>query len=299
MTENKAKDSFFSRKLSLNCRGKLLTLEQPRIMGILNITPDSFYDGGKYADPVRAMERIGEMIKEGADIIDIGAASSRPGAGLSNPEEEMERLAPLGRELRNAFPEQVFSIDTYHARVAKAAVEEHGFDMVNDISSGSLDPGMHDAIAAMNVPYVLMHMKGIPGNMQMNPEYANVTDEIIQYFAGLIHHMRERGISDIIIDPGFGFGKSLDHNFELVANFEAFAMLETPILAGVSRKSMISKLLGLSSNQALNGTTAVHMLLLEKGVNILRVHDVAEAKEAVTVFTKARSSASSAGDDFY
>lgn len=299
MTENKAKDNFFSRKLSLNCRGRLISLERPRIMGILNITPDSFYDGGAYMEPETAIDRIHEMIEQGADIIDIGAASSRPGAGLSKPAEEIERLKSIGEPLREHFPEQIFSIDTYHSEVAKVAVREFAFDMVNDISSGSLDPVMYDTIAELEVPYILMHMQGVPGNMQMNPEYINVTDEIIRYFADLLYRLKQRGINDLIIDPGFGFGKTLDHNYELVANFESFSMLETPILAGVSRKSMVSRLLGLSSSEALNGTTAVHMLLLEKGVNILRVHDVAEAREAIAIFNKTRTSSTEQGGYFY
>ena len=286
MQKNNAKDTFFSKNRSLNCRGKLLGLEQPRVMGILNITPDSFYDGGRYEDPTAAMEHARKMVAEGADIIDIGAASSKPGAPLSDAGEEIGRLSPVVSAIRQEFPDLIISIDTYRAAVASEMVTSYGADMVNDISSGEIDPEMFNTIAQLNVPYIIMHMKGIPGNMQNNPEYSNVTDEVIQYFSEKTDQLHRRGIADILIDPGFGFGKTMDHNYELIKQLSTFNMFQLPIVAGISRKSMIYNLLEATSEESLNGTTAAHMILLEKGVNIIRVHDVREAFEAVKIFNR-------------
>lgn len=286
MNKNNAKDTFFSRNHSLNCRGRLFSLEEPRIMGILNITPDSFYDGGRYIDPQAARDRCTEMVNEGADIIDIGAASSRPGAAIMDPEEEINRLIPVVSAIRETYPDLVLSIDTYHAFVAKRMIEDFNVDIINDISAGELDPGMIPLIIKKNAPYIIMHMKGVPGDMQDQPQYSNVTDEIIRYFSEKVHLLHEHGVSDVLIDPGFGFGKTLDHNYELLSQFNAFQIFELPLVAGVSRKSMIYKLLETKSEEALNGSTAVHMILLQKGVNILRVHDVRPAKEAVSIFLK-------------
>ena len=255
-------------------------------MGILNVTPDSFYDGGQYIDPTAALDRVRSMMNEGADMIDIGAASSRPGAGLIHPGEELSRLEPVVNLVRNEFPDLVLSIDTYNAEVAKAMVEHYRVDMINDISAGELDQNMIPLISKLNVPYIIMHMKGVPGDMQDNPEYQNVTDEIIQYFAQKVHRLHKLGISDVLLDPGFGFGKTMDHNYELLSQISSFQMFEIPVVAGISRKSMIYNLIGSSSQEALNGTTAAHMLLLQGGVNIIRVHDVREAREAVTIFNQ-------------
>jgi len=286
MPENNAKDTFFSKNRSLNCRGRLLGLETPKVMGILNVTPDSFFDGGRYTDPAAALDRVREMVSEGADIIDIGAASSRPGAGLIDAGEELTRLEPALRLIRNEFPDLVLSVDTYNAEVARQVVAHFEADIINDISAGELDPGMIPQIAKLEVPYIIMHMKGVPGDMQDNPVYHNVTDEIIQYFSQKVHMLHSEGVSDVLIDPGFGFGKTIDHNYELLSQVSAFQMFELPVVAGVSRKGMIYRLLESSSEEALNGTTAVHMLLLQGGVNIIRVHDVKEAKEAVTIFNQ-------------
>jgi len=284
MPENKAKDTFFSKNHSLNCRGKLLDLSTPRVMGILNITPDSFHDGGRFLNPQEALDRFGEMISNGADIIDIGGVSSRPGSELSDANQELERLLPVISELRKEFPDQIISIDTYNAIVAAKMVVDFGIDIVNDISAGELDSEMISVIARLNVPYIIMHMKGSPLDMQENPEYQNVTDEVIQYFSEKVHLLHKKGLSDVLIDPGFGFGKTRDQNYELLAHMYAFQMFELPVVAGISRKSMIYNLLGSNSDEALNGTTAAHMILLENGVDILRVHDVKEANEAIAIF---------------
>lgn len=287
MQQIRAKDTFFSKNRSLNCRGKILSLDHPKVMGILNITPDSFYDGGRYEDPSTAIAHAREMVRDGASIIDIGAASSRPGASLSDSSDEINRLVPVVSAIRQEFPEVIISIDTYHAAVAHEMITNCGADLINDISAGTLDPEMIPEIASLNVPFIIMHMKGIPGSMQENPEYTNVTDEIIQFFSERINQLHKKGISDILIDPGFGFGKTMDHNYELLSQIYAFNMFGLPIAAGISRKSMIYNLLDSSSDNSLNGTTAVHMILLQKGVNIIRVHDVKEAMEAVTIFNRA------------
>lgn len=284
MSEYRAKDTFFSKKRSLNCRGKLLNLSTPRIMGILNITSDSFYDGGKYIHIEDALNRVRQMNNEGADIIDIGASSSRPGASLSDPQEEITKLSPVLEQIRKEFPDIIISLDTYHSRVAKEMHEKYSLDIINDISAGEIDPDMFDAVANLGLPYIMMHMQGVPGNMQENPEYLNITDEVIQYFSEKLYKLRKKGVSDVLIDPGFGFGKTNEHNYELLSHCESLQMFELAVVAGVSRKSMIYKLLGSSSEEALNGTTAVHMILLQKGVQLLRVHDVKEAKEAVKIF---------------
>jgi len=224
------------------------------------------------------------MKAEGADIIDIGAASSRPGAELSSAEEEIDRLSPVLEQIRNEFPDMIISVDTYHAQVAKDMVEKYAVDIINDISAGEIDPAMYATIAKLGVPYIIMHIQGVPGNMQDDPEYENITDEIVQYFSEKIYRLRKKGIADVLIDPGFGFGKTNEHNYELLSHTDAFQMFELPIVAGVSRKSMIYNLLDSTSEKSLNGTTAVHMILLQKGVQVLRVHDVKEAKEAVKIY---------------
>ncbi|MEX0987276.1 MAG: dihydropteroate synthase [Bacteroidales bacterium] len=289
MLKNKAKDTFFSKNHSLNCRGRLLKLDTPRVMGILNITPDSFYDGGRYDEPAAAVTRAHEMISEGADIIDLGAASSRPGAELVPPELEISRLEPVISAIRDEYPEIIISIDTYNASVAEKMINTFHADMINDISAGNLDPEMIPLISRLNVPYIIMHMKGTPGDMQNNPVYENVTDEVIQYFAERVYLLHDKGVSDVLIDPGFGFGKTMDQNYELLAQANTLQMFELPVVAGISRKSMIYNLLGSTREDALNGTTAAHMILLQKGVNIIRVHDVKEAREAVSIFNETRN----------
>ncbi len=287
MQKNTAKDTFFSTNKSLNCRGKLLSLSTPKVMGILNITEDSFYDGGNYIEVEKALEHASHMIEQGADIIDIGAASSRPGAVISDPQTELERLVPVVMELRKNHPDMILSIDTYFSEVAEEMVASYGVDMINDISAGELDKEMIPLLCRLKVPYILMHMQGTPANMQEQPHYENITDELIQYFSYKIHDLYSQGMNDVLLDPGFGFGKTMEHNYELMANLSTFRLFELPIVAGVSRKSMIYNLLDSDSSQALNGTTAANMMLLDKGVNILRVHDVKEAKEVVAIYCEA------------
>jgi dihydropteroate synthase len=286
MQDIRAKDTFFSKNRSLNCRGKILSLEQPKVMGILNITPDSFYDGGQYVDHMEALAHARSMVRDGASIIDIGAASSRPGASLTTADEEIGRLVPVVSAIRQEFPDLIISIDTYHAAVAHEMITNCGADLINDISAGTIDPEMIPAIASLNVPYIVMHMKGLPFSMQENPEYTNVADEVIRFFSERIELLHKKGVSDILIDPGFGFGKTVDHNYELLRQIYSLNIFGLPITAGISRKSMIYKILNGTSDNSLNGTTAVHMILLQKGVNIIRVHDVKEAMEAVTIFNR-------------
>lgn len=288
MVENNAKDTFFSKNRSLNCRGKLISLASPKVMGILNITPDSFYDGGRYDDPYAALGRVREMVSQGADIVDIGAVSSRPGAGMMDPDEELQRLRPAMDSIRNEFPDLLISVDTYNSAVAKEMVLNYHADMINDISAGDIDAEMIPVIAELNVPFIAMHMKGTPGNMQQEPVYENVADEIIRYFSQKISQLHKKGISDVLLDPGFGFGKTIEHNYEILSQLVAFQMFELPLVGGISRKSMIYNLLEGNSEDALNGTTAANMLLLERGINIIRVHDVKEAKEAVKIFNASR-----------
>lgn len=284
MIKQSIKDTFFSKNHSLNCRGKLVSLHEPKVMGILNVTPDSFHDGGKYMNPGEALKKVREMVEDGVDIVDIGAVSTRPGATFIDFEEELRRLEPVVAEIRNEYPELILSIDTYNSKVAERMITDYEADMINDISAGFLDDQMFNVIARLNVPYIIMHMKGTPGNMQDNPEYQNIADEIIQYFSERLNRLTKLGITDVLLDPGFGFGKTLDHNYELLSFFQSLKIFELPLVAGVSRKSMIYKLLETSSENALNGTTATHIILLQKGANILRVHDVKEAKEAITIF---------------
>lgn len=253
-------------------------------MGILNITPDSFYDGGQFLNPDDAVNHALHMASQGADIIDIGAASSRPGAPISNPEEELSRLRQVVPGIRQALPDMILSVDTYHSTVAREMVADNEVDIINDISAGDIDSEMIPTIASLRVPYIIMHMQGTPENMQIEPEYENVTDEIIQFFSARIHELQKGGMTDILIDPGFGFGKTLEQNYEILRQLDAFQMFEIPVVAGISRKSMISGLIDSDSASSLNATTAAHMVLLEKGVNIIRVHDVKEASEAITIF---------------
>lgn len=274
----------FSRNLSLNLGGRNMDLSTPRIMGILNATPDSFFHGSRVPEPERALERAREMIEEGADILDVGAVSSRPGADEISETEEMERLTPVLESIREAYPDFPISVDTWRAGVARTVNERFGVQVINDISAGTMDPEMFPTMARLGIPYIIMHMQGSPGNMQDNPVYENVVDELLQFFAERVYKLKLLGLNDIIIDPGFGFGKTLEHNYELMAHFDSFRMLELPLLAGISRKSMIYKLIDSEPDAALNGTTAAHMALLIKGANLLRVHDVKAAAECIKIF---------------
>lgn len=253
-------------------------------MGVMNITPDSFYDGGWYRHPLDAISLAEKMLTEGADILDVGAASSRPGANIIDPRDEQERLMPALKAIRKQFPQAIISVDTYHSGTARKAVEA-GASMINDISSGSIDPEMFATIAELKVPYVIMHMQGTPADMQKEPAYRDVVKEVAAFLSKRVSQLKQMGVHDIIIDPGFGFGKTLSHNYELLQHLDFFSIFGLPVLAGVSRKSMINKLLGTTPGQALNGTTVLHTLALERGANILRVHDVKEAVEAIKIFS--------------
>jgi dihydropteroate synthase len=262
---------------TLNCNGRIVDLSQAQIMGILNLTPDSFYDGGRYEGET-ALRQVENMLGEGADIIDIGGMSSRPGAELVSLEEERKRVIPVIRSILNAFPETILSIDTVRSEIAKEAYA-CGVGIINDISASKVDSGMYDILGQLKVPYVLMHMQGLPYNMQQNPNYSNVTKEVLDFLIEELGRLKAYNPTDVIIDPGFGFGKTVEHNYELLKNLGLFKILECPIMVGISRKSMISKVTGSSSEEALNGTTALHMLALQNGADILRVHDVKEAVE--------------------
>ncbi|MCQ2239256.1 MAG: dihydropteroate synthase [Bacteroidaceae bacterium] len=268
---------------TINTNGKLMDLSTPQVMGILNITPDSFYAGSRVEDEAEITRRVTQIISEGADMIDVGAYSSRPGADDVTPEEEMKRLRKGLGIVRKLYPEAVVSVDTFRADVAQMCVEEFDVQIINDISGGMLDANMFATVARLGVPYILMHMKGTPQTMQNQPHYDNVVREVMLYFAEKVQQLRDLGAKDIILDPGFGFAKTLDHNYQLMEHLEDFRLLELPILVGVSRKSMIYRLLDSTPQEALNGTTVLNTVALMKGANILRVHDVKECVEAVRI----------------
>ncbi len=267
----------------INVNGKLLDLRVPRVMGILNLTPDSFYAGSRVQAGEAVARRAEQIVQEGGDIIDVGACSSRPGAAAVSPQEERARLRAGLTAVRRAVPDAVLSVDTFRADVARMCVEEFGVAIINDISGGGLDAGMFRTVADLHVPYVLMHMKGTPQDMQRAPHYDDLQREVFLYFASRVQALRDLGAHDIILDPGFGFGKTLAHNYRLLSCLEDLRIFGLPLLAGVSRKSMVYGLLGGTPDDALNGTTALHTICLLKGVNILRVHDVRAAVEAVRV----------------
>ncbi len=267
----------------LNVKGRLIDLSVPKIMGILNVTPDSFYDGGSYDSGKKALVQAGKMLEEGADILDIGGMSSRPGAEVISVEEERQRVIPIIKAISKEFPEAVISIDTVRSQIAKEAVES-GAAIVNDISAGSLDKGMYETVGALKVPYVLMHMKGRPETMQDRPDYDDPVLEITDFFIRETEKLRQFGVHDIVLDPGFGFGKRVEDNYQILKRFKDFSILDYPLLAGVSRKSMIYKPLGITPQEALNGTTALHMVALQNGASILRVHDVKEAVECLRIY---------------
>ncbi len=255
-------------------------LSQAVVMGILNVTPDSFFDGGSYSDEERATDHVEYMLKWGASIIDIGGVSTRPGAQEISPDEEWSRIGSVIRTLRKEYPDTCLSVDTFHASVAEKALDE-GIDMVNDISGGSFDPGMAPLIGKWNVPFVIMHIQGRPGNMQQNPTYNNVVEDIKAFFEKQIATFQEAGASKFILDPGFGFGKNDEHNYALLSNLHIFAEMGYPVMVGLSRKSMINRVLGTKVAEALNGTSVVNTVAVMNGAKILRVHDVKEAVEVV------------------
>ena len=267
---------------SINCKGTLINLSAPKVMGILNITPDSFFDGGKHSTKELILAQVNKMLKEGATFIDIGAYSSRPGAKHISEKEELTRLLPVLDLILKNFPETIISVDTFRSNVAKKAITE-GASLINDISAGAMDNKMFNIVAKLQVPYIIMHMQGTPQNMQTNPNYKNVVTDVMFYFSKKLQQLRTEGVNDIIADVGFGFGKTIEHNYTLLNNLELFNNLEIPILSGISRKSMLYKPLDISPNEALNATTIANTIALQKGTNILRVHDVKEAIEAIKI----------------
>ena len=270
----------------LNVNGQLLDLSVPQVMGILNVTPDSFYAGSRMQTEADIAQRAQQILSEGASIIDIGAYSSRPTAENISSEEEMHRLRMGLEVLKRNHPDAIISVDTFRADVAEWCVEEYGVAIINDIAAGEMDSEMFETVARLGVPYIMMHMQGTPQSMQAEPHYDNLLKEIFMYFAKKIQQLRDLGVKDIVLDPGFGFGKTLEHNYELMAHLEEFKVFELPLLVGISRKSMIYRLFGSTPQEALNGTTVLDTIALMKGADIIRVHDVREAVEAVKMVEK-------------
>ncbi|HEY4618827.1 MAG TPA: dihydropteroate synthase [Flavobacterium sp.] len=275
--------------MTINCKGQLIDLATPKVMGILNVTPNSFFDGGKYkpgpSGEAEMLARVEKMLNDGATFIDIGGYSSKPNAEFVTEAEELDRIVPVVKSILKYHPEAVLSIDTFRSGVAAACIE-NGAAIINDIAAGNLDDKMLGVVAKYNVPYIMMHMRGTPQTMQTLTDYDDIVKEILFYFSERVHEARSFGINDLIIDPGFGFAKTLDQNYEVLQKLELFQMLELPLLVGFSRKSMVYKPLNTSSKEALNGTTVLNTIALTKGAKILRVHDVKEAAEAVTLFNK-------------
>ena len=267
---------------TINCKGKLIDISTPKVMGILNITPDSFFDGGKYKKESEIISQVDKMLSEGATFIDVGAYSSRPGATHISETEELNRIIPIVKLLAHHFPNITISIDTFRSKVAKESINS-GASIINDISGGKMDEDMFSTVAKLQVPYIMMHMLGTPQNMQQNPSYADVTKEVITFFANQLFKLHQLQVNDVIIDVGFGFGKTIEHNYELLKNLQLFESLDAPILAGISRKSMLYKPLKITPNMALNATTSANTIALLNGANILRVHDVKEAMEAIKI----------------
>lgn len=267
----------------MNCKGKLIDLSQPKIMGILNATPDSFFAESRVGEIDDVLKKAEQMLRDGADFLDMGGMSTRPNSKEISEEEELNRVLPLIELILKEFPETLISIDTYRSKVAKEAVQS-GAALLNDISAGALDEQLFLTLAQLQIPYILMHMQGNPRTMQENPMYENVVLDVNLFLSQKIKKLKELGVNDIIIDPGFGFGKTLEHNYQLLKNLNLLGQGEFPILVGISRKSMITKLLNVKNTEALNGTTALNMLALEKGAKILRVHDVKEAQEVIEIW---------------
>lgn len=272
--------------MTINCNGQLIDLSTPKVMGILNVTPDSFYDGGQYKSDKDILNQVDSMLTEGATFIDVGAYSSRPDADDVSEDQELKRILPMVNLILKEFPNTLLSIDTFRSRIAKACIEA-GAAMVNDISAGKLDTNMLQTVANLKVPYIMMHMKGTPQTMKQLVTYNHLVKDIMFYFSERIETARRLGIVDLVVDPGFGFAKTIEQNFQLLNQLEYFKLLDLPLLVGVSRKSMIYKTLRTSPENALNGTTVLNTLALQKGANILRVHDVKEAMECITLTQKA------------
>lgn len=276
-------ETVFNTAHLINVKGRLMDFKTPKVMGILNVTPDSFYDGGKFTQGKAYLRQARKMLREGVDIIDIGGQSTRPNAKTVTEKAELKRVLPVVQAILEAFPAATLSIDTWYSEVAGRCIEA-GAAIVNDVSAGRIDRNMYKTVGSLKVPYVLMHMKGTPKTMQQAPRYRDVTKEVVAFLLKEMSKLRSAGVLDIMVDPGFGFGKSIQHNFELLNQLETLKLTGCPILAGVSRKSMIYKTLNTSTQKALNGTTALNMVALMKGARILRVHDVKEAKEACLLF---------------
>jgi len=274
--------------MTINCKGQLLDLSTPKVMGVLNLTPDSFYDGGKFKNEKEALKQVEKYRIDGMDILDIGAYSSRPGADDISEDEELKRQSSVLKQITKEFPDLVISIDTFRSSVAKESLDQ-GAHIINDISAGKLDEQMLEVIAQYQVPYIMMHMRGTPQTMKQLTTYDDLVKEVVYYFSERLAVTKKMGINDVIIDPGFGFAKTTAQNFELLNHLDILQSLDVPILTGISRKSMIYKTLGIDSKQALNGTTALHMVALQNGSSILRVHDVLEAKECITLYQKLKA----------
>lgn len=273
--------------MTINCKGNLIDLSTPKIMGILNVTPDSFYDGGIFSSDAVILKQVEKMLTDGADFVDIGGQTTKPTANLIAVEEELKRVVPVVNLILKNFPEALLSIDTFYAKVAEESVKG-GAAIINDVSAGNLDAAMLPAIARLQVPYIMMHMRGTPQTMQKLTNYDDLVKEILFYFSEKVAQARSLGINDLIIDPGFGFAKTIEQNYELFSKLELLKIIELPILVGVSRKSMIYKLLETTPQNALTGTTVLNTLALTKGANILRVHDVKEAAECVMIYNQFR-----------
>ncbi|HET6243669.1 MAG: dihydropteroate synthase [Bacteroidetes bacterium] len=288
-----AKDTFFYRNSTINCAGKLLSLDKSLVMGILNVSPDSFYDGPNHSGIEQILKRAKNILEDGGDIIDVGGESTRPGSLPIPVQDELKIIIPAIKAIKENFPHAIISIDTSKAQVAEKAVQA-GAAIINDISGGNFDKAMFSTVAALKVPYILMHLKGKPETMQQNPFYEDVVKEVMLYFSEKISELREMGVNDIILDPGFGFGKNTSHNYTLLNRLDDFKIFNLPILAGFSRKRMINEILETTPHEALNGTTVLNTLALTKGVNFLRVHDVKEAVEAVKIITFAQRQSNNA-----
>ncbi|MFD0932990.1 dihydropteroate synthase [Psychroflexus salinarum] len=271
--------------MTINCKGQLLDLSLPKVMGVLNLTPDSFYDGGKFKNEKEALLQVEKNIQDGMDILDIGAYSSRPGADDISENEELQRLSSVLKQVKTEFPNLIISIDTFRSKVAKESLDQ-GAHIINDISAGNLDNKMLDLIAEYQVPYIMMHMRGTPKTMKELTDYNDLVKDVVFYFSERIAEARKKGINDLIIDPGFGFAKNITQNFKLLNHLEVLKNIDVPILTGLSRKSMIYKSLLIEADQALNGTTALNMAALMNGSSILRVHDVLEAKQCIILYQK-------------
>ncbi|SMO59421.1 dihydropteroate synthase [Solitalea koreensis] len=279
------KNTFFSKRATINCGGHLLDLSTPKIMGILNITPDSFFDGGRYLDEQAIVEQSGKMLDDGASIIDVGAYSSRPNAIDISAKEEIDRLLPALTLIKENYPNAIISVDTFRSEVAEAGIKAGGH-IINDISAGELDGKMFETVSRLQVPYILMHMRGTPQTMQQLTDYNDLMREVVKYFVDKVTRLKKLGVHDLILDPGFGFAKNIDQNYELLKHMDEVKIFDLPLLAGLSRKSMIWKLLESKPEEALNGTSVLNTIALQKGAAILRVHDVKEAAEVLKIWMK-------------